>query len=82
VIELVLAGLAFIAFGVAAQLLPHSKRWVSNVLSSQSRLPAVLRGGRNTQTEADVKRGVWAFTVFAVIVGLALIVLAISDAVA
>ncbi len=32
------------------------------------------------QTESDVKRGVWAFTVFAIVVGLVIIALAIYDA--
>ena len=55
---------------------------MTNVLNSQNRLPALLRGTRTVQTEADVKRGIWAFTVFAIVVGLVVIALAIYDALA
>ena len=79
-ISLIVVGLGFIAFGLAAQLLPRSERWMTNVLNSQSRLPALLRGSRTVQTESDVKRGVWAFTVFAIVVGLVVIGLAVYDA--
>lgn len=81
-IGLILAGLGFTAFGLAARLLLRSERWMTNVLNSQNRLAALLRGSRTMQTKADVRRGVWAFTVFATFVGVVVIALAICDALA
>ena len=73
---LVLTGVAFIGMGIGAQFLPRSTRWVDSVLSSQNRLPALLRGTRRLKTEADLKLGVAAFSAFAVLAGLALLALA------
>lgn len=67
-VGLVLAGVAFIGMGIGAHFLPRSTRWVDSVLSSQNRMPALLRGTRRVKTEADLKLGVAAFTAFAVVV--------------
>ena len=66
---LILVGVLFIGIGCVARLLRRSQRWVSSVVTSQNRLPWVMRGRRRATTDLDVQRGIATASYFAICIG-------------